>query len=105
MDAALIPVILALLFSAVPLIAVWWRGKQSRRLNIMLTVAVIAVNAALIFAAQSAVRVSYLRVFYRSNLNQYSNAVQTLDDARLLELTCAMKEHPRYPLSPQILPR
>lgn len=94
---------LVLLFSALPLLVVWRRGKQSRTLNIILTLAVIAVNAALIFGVLTAVRMCYLRVFYRSNLNQYFNAAQTLDDGRLLELTRALKEQPLRPLPQQFL--
>jgi len=87
-----------LLFSALPLIVVWHRRRLTRQLAVMLTVAVISVNAAWIISFLSSVRMCFLREFYHHNLKIYAGSVQTLDDARLSELTREMKEQPRQML-------
>lgn len=92
---------LVLFFSAAPLIVIWRHRKQSRRLNIMLTVAVISVNTAWVIFFLSSVRMYFLREFYHRNLKIYAESVQSSDEARLPELTRELKEHPRQMLPPQ----
>lgn len=89
---------LVLLFSAAPLIVIWRRRRLTRQLAVMLTVAVISINAAGIIYFLSSVRMCFLREFYQHNLKIYTQSVQTLDEKRLLELTREMKEHPRQML-------